>query len=228
MYDIDLLKGRYRPIRSKPILAILLGLRIILPLLLFVVLFIHYDAKTTELRFVNKLGSTITKRISEIDYEADISKAILKKLKIDRKMFNEIATGADRYGKWTPKLREIVNKLPPSLAISEFDVNKSSKKIREPIKDEPGKYEEHETVSRTLRMRLFSIHGETQDQVVYEYLNELRNSEVFDADKDTLRIVTFTTEEFSGIELPCYIIQCSYHAGYDEEANKPVAKGEEK
>jgi hypothetical protein len=224
MYDIDLLKGRRRPIRSKPLAAVILGLSIIAPLLVFLGLFIHYDAKSSELHFVNKLGTSILNRVAQISYEEEFSKAFKEKLGIEREAVAEIGTGADRYIQWTPRLREIVEKLPSTLAISEFDIGTSSRKIREPIKGVSGKYVEKEEVTRTLRMRLFSIDGDEQDKVVYEYLNVLRNSETFGADKDTLRIITFTTEEFSGIKLPCYIVQCTYHSGWDTEAVRAEAE----
>ncbi|AQQ72001.1 hypothetical protein SMSP2_02380 [Limihaloglobus sulfuriphilus] len=224
MYDIDLLKGRRRPIRSKPLAAVILGFSIIGPLLVFAGLFIHYDAKSSELHFVNKLGKSILERVSKISYEQEFNEAFKEQLGIEREAVSEIGTGADRFVQWTPKLREVVEKLPPTLAISEFDISTSSKKIREPIKGVSGKYVEREEVTRTLRMRLFSTDGDEQDKVVYEYLNVLRNSETFGADKDTLRIITFTTEEFSGIELPCYIVQCTYHSGWDAQQVKAEAE----
>jgi len=217
MYEIDMLKRHGVPRKSTPVLTVLITMAIAVPLFFCVLLGIEYMSNQIQIKFSASMLAKIQEKVKSVPYNERLDNRLGQELGVKMDTIDEIITGVDRNVQWSSILTEIVAHLPENLAIADFDVRRTMEKIRvtDP-KKENGK-KDVEVITRTLKMTIFNLKSDKDNNDAQEYINKLNSSEILKKNMESAKIAMIKVEDFDGKPMPCYMIECVFTSGYKGE-----------
>ncbi len=217
MYEIDMLKKHGIPHKSTPLLTILATMAIAIPVFFCLLLAIEYMSNQIQISFSSSMLTKIQDKVKFVPYDQRLNTRMEQEFGLGLSSVDEIINGVERNIQWTPVFAEIVSFLPENLAIADFDLRRSTEKMRieDPKKEKARK--EVEIITRTLKMTVFNLKSGKNNDDAQEYINRLNNSEVLKKDMEIAKIAMIKVEDFEGQPMPCYMIECVFKSGYKGE-----------
>ena len=216
MYKIDLLKNQGISKKISPLLTIIITAAISVPMIFCVLVAIEYMSNQIQIKFNSDILSKMHENFESTPYDKRLDNRLQQEFGFGLSAINEILIATDRNLQWTSTLNEIVSLLPEKLAIADFDVRKDIDKKRIEDPDNKGRRIEVETIERTLRMTVFSLSQENNNDEAQNYIKALNQSEILKDSLESAKISVIRVEEFGNLMLPCYLIECKFKTGYKD------------
>ena len=216
MYEIDMLKKQGIPRKSTPLLAIFVTGALAIPLIIASLFIFQYFGNKVQIRFNASMLTKIQQKVSSLPFDKRLDNRLNQELGFGIAYPNELINGIDKALQWTPILDCITSTLPENLAISEFDVKKQVESHRIPDPAKPGQKKQVETITRTLKLRVYNLREDDGNQSAEMYIQSLNNSELLKDKMLSAKIASIKMEEFGEYILPCYTVECVFLTGKKE------------
>jgi hypothetical protein len=214
MYNLDMLKSNGIPRRSTPLLTIAATVAISGPLMLCVLMGIEYMSNQVQIRFNSQMLTKIQQKVETTPYDERLNNRLHQQLGVGLETIDDIITGVERNIQWPSVLAEITSSLPENLAIADIDVRRDVDKVRIPDPAKEGRKKEVEVVLRTLKMTVFNLKPDKNNEDAQNYIRSLNTSAVLKKDLQSAKIAMIKVEDFGEQMLPCYLIECVFRSGY--------------
>ncbi len=214
MYEIDMLKKHGVPRKSTPVLTIMTTMAVAVPLFFCALLGVEYMSNQIQIKFNSAILGKIQEKVKFVPYEQRLGNRLKQEMGLEMSSIDETIRVVGRNVQWSPIMTEIIYHLPENLAIADFDIRRSTEKMRV---DDPQKKVgkmEVEIIIRTLKMTVFNLKSDKHNDDAQEYIVRLNNSEILKKDMDSAKIAVIKVEDFDGKPMPCYMIECVFKSGY--------------
>jgi len=213
MFNIDLLKGKGLPVRTKPQGVAIFVATFTVPIAA-AMLMVGFYVRNEVVISVHKQNATSFENQTQRLADALKLKEKCEKTKADiNGCMADMATSINRHMQWTPLLVAIVQNLPDSVALTGLEVKKQTSKRKPAAKGQDAKKGDNTIITRTLKMSVSGNPRYNCDVEVKAFRDRLKADEIMGPKLEDIVIVSQGNEVIDGRDVVTYDIDCVFKPG---------------
>jgi Tfp pilus assembly protein PilN len=209
MFTIDLLKGRYIPIKSRPEGMAITAVAVIVPVTIAIITFACYFNNSINITLQKKQIAEYTSKIDQLSHAVALYQSFEKKQGTIKASLSEVASSIGRYTQWTPVLATLVENMPDSMVLTKLEVRQRSVRKRVPQKDNPEKMMEVNVPARVLGMNLCGKPQQSYGRAIRDFRDRLRSSKVLGPKLENINVAQ-ETDRLDGQDVVSYQVECIF------------------
>ncbi len=175
IFNIDLLKGKGRPAKSRPESMAVAAIAVIIPAVVAIIFLSIFLGNRVAISIKKNEIASYQKRL-ESEKLADavkFQKSVEDEKKLLTNGISEVASNIGSRIQWSPVIETILKNLPESLAMTVLEVKEETKKVKKPKADEPGKMTDVPVAIKTLHMGMVANSQNNYDVAVKQFRSKL-------------------------------------------------------
>lgn len=210
VFNIDLLKGRGLPIKSRPEGVIIGVLGFALPVFMFMLFGAWYFSNdvliTVQARQLNNYQS----KIEQLSGLLETHQQLMADKHQISKGLEEVSLATQRYTvQWSGILEELVRQMPDAVVMTGLEVRRRHARVNVPRLDDPDRTVEIQLPARTLEIALRARAGEESDQAVQNFRQRLLESELLTGQINDIN-VSQQVERIGDDYVAIYHMKCAF------------------
>ena len=212
MYTIDLLNGRYVPVKSGPKGVAIVTTAFAVPIIIGITMFGYY----LHTRIVTSIQKhriiQYEAKIGELSEAVERQESFEKERNLIRNCLSEVSGSIGRHAQWSPVLTTLVENMPDSVLLTQLSVKQGSIKRKLPHKDDPKRTITISIPVRTLQISVCGISQLNCDEAVKDFRDRLHSSSLLGPKLESIRV----SQEFGtldGQDVVSYEIDCVFKPG---------------
>jgi hypothetical protein len=202
MFEIDLLKGEGRPVKSQPWAVALVTAPFLIPLVTTILLVSFYIADGITIRNMDEQMTRADAKLKTLlSTRGDRDKAQIQ-LDSAAKCSIEIAGAVKNHVQWSDVIHEISDTLPASVVVYKFS---ASREKQAPRPDKSGKPQIG--YKFTIMIGAYDV-GEAGGGSIGKFIEAMKSSKVLGQRIESIRPVSNQNGSFNGRDVAVFDIEC--------------------
>jgi len=211
MFEIDLLKGRGIPPRTRPEGIVAAAVTFVVPVIATVAMLGLFLTNSIRIRTQRSQLANYERQTAKLSEALESKRAFEQQKQTINRFLSEVSSALNRHTQWSDILVTVVENMPESMILTGLEVKQNT--IKKKIRKETAEGQKETTVSvplRTLRISVGGKSGYNCDQAVRDFSERLRSSDVLDSKLQDVRVAKGGSRAHQFTDLVSYEIDCIF------------------
>jgi len=211
MFEIDLLKGRGIPVRTRPEGIVAGVITFAVPLIAAIAVFGLFVTNSIRMRTQKGQLANYERQTTKLSEALELKRSFEQQKQAIKQVLAEVSLAINRHTQWSDVLVTVVENMPESIILTGLELKQNT--IKKKVRKETAEGEKETTVSvplRTLRISVGGKSGYNCDQAVRDFSDRLRSSELLEHKLQDVRVAKGSSRAHHYTDLVSYDIDCIF------------------
>lgn len=210
MYTIDLLKGQGIAAKSKIEHIVIASLTISVPVIVVIVMLSFYLSNGIAMAMDKKQTENYEKKIARFSEAVEMQKSFESEKDAIRFSLSEVSSSIDNFTQWSPIIMTVVENIPDSMILTEFELKQRQVRRLVPQKGNPGKMVNIGVLINILKVSVCGSPRTNYDEEVRAFSDRLNSSELLEGSRLEEIRISQEVDKKRGQDVVVYEMECIF------------------
>lgn len=210
MFTIDLLKGQGIAAKSKVENIVAASLTISVPVIVVIVMLSFYLSNSVAMAMNKKQAANYERKIAEYSKAVKMQKSFESEKENICYSLSEVASSIDSFTQWSPVIVTIVENMPDSMILTEFELKPRKVKRLVPQKDNPKNMVNAGVLINILKISVCGSPRTNYDEKVRAFSDRLSSSKLLKESRLEEIRVSQEVDKKRGQDVIIYEMECIF------------------